>query len=74
MQNKKIQYKNGKQWNLKSLYEKSYVLLFRWYNEIKLEYFDLDNILIDKKLHKNILIYEISYKTLINLWELDLMK
>ena len=32
---------------------------------IKLEDFDLDNILIDKKAHENILIYEISYKTLI---------
>ena len=26
---------------------------------IKLEYFDLDNILIDEKLHENILIYDI---------------
>ena len=33
---------------------------------IKLEDFDLDNILIDKKSHENILIYGISYKTLIN--------
>ena len=32
---------------------------------IKLEDFDLDNILIDEKSHKNILIYDISYKTLI---------
>ena len=31
---------------------------------IKLE--DYDNISIDKKSHKNIFIYEISYKTLIN--------
>ena len=30
---------------------------------IKLENFDLDNILTDKKLSKNILIYDISYKT-----------
>ena len=36
---------------------KSYVLLFRWYNSI-------NNILIEKKSHKNILIYVISYKTL----------
>ena len=28
-------------------------------------YFDLDDILKDKKLHKNILIYDILYKTLI---------
>ena len=31
---------------------------------IKLEDFDLDNILIDQKPHENILIYGISYKTL----------
>ena len=34
---------------------------------IKLEDFDRDNILIDKKPHENILIYDISYKTLIDL-------
>ena len=33
---------------------------------IKLEDFDIDNILIDEKSHKNILIYDISYKTLID--------
>ena len=33
---------------------------------IKLEDFDLDNILIDKKSYENILIYSISYKTLID--------
>ena len=33
---------------------------------IKLEDFYLDNILIDEKSHENILIYDISYKTLIN--------
>ena len=33
---------------------------------IKLEEFDLDNYLIDQKLYKNILIYDISYKTLID--------
>ena len=32
---------------------------------IKLEDFDLDNILIDEKCHDKILIYGISYKTLI---------
>ena len=32
---------------------------------IKLELIDFDNILIDKKSHENILIYDISYKTLI---------
>ena len=33
---------------------------------IKLEDFSVDNILIDENLHKNILIYDISYKTLID--------
>ena len=33
---------------------------------IKLEDFDLDNILIDWKSHENILIYNISHKTLID--------
>ena len=33
---------------------------------IKLEDFDLDNILIVKKPHENILIYDISYKILID--------
>ena len=33
---------------------------------IKLEYFDLDNIFIDKKSQKYILIYDISYKSLID--------
>ena len=32
---------------------------------VKLEGYNLDNDLIDKKPHKNILIYDISYKTLI---------
>ena len=32
---------------------------------IKFEDFNFDNILIDEKLHENILIYDISYKTLI---------
>ena len=34
---------------------------------IRLEDFNLDNILIDKKSYENILIYDISYKTLIGL-------
>ena len=33
---------------------------------IKLKDFDLNNTLIDEKSHKNILIYDISYKTLID--------
>ena len=43
---------------------------------IKLEDFDLDEILIDEKSHENILIYDISYKTLIdkNLCVLDSLK
>ena len=37
-----------------------------YFNDIiKLEDFDLENILIDEKLPENILIYDISYKTLI---------
>ena len=37
-----------------------------YFNDItKFENFDLDNILIDEKSHRNILIYDISYKTLI---------
>ena len=35
-----------------------------YFNDIiNLEDFDLDNILRDRKSHKNILIYDISYKT-----------
>ena len=38
-----------------------------YFNDIiKLEDFDLDNILIDKKSHKNNLTYDILYKTLID--------
>ena len=34
-----------------------------YFNDIiKLEDFDIDNILIDEKLHENILIYDISHK------------
>ena len=33
---------------------------------IKLEDFDIDNILIDEKSQENIFIYDISYKTLID--------
>ena len=32
---------------------------------IKLEDFDINNIFINEKSHKNVLIYDISYKTLI---------
>ena len=34
---------------------------------LKLKDFDIDNILIDEKSYENILIYEITYKTLIDL-------
>ena len=38
-----------------------------YFNDIiRLEDFDFDNILIDEKSHKNILIYDISYKTLVS--------
>ena len=33
---------------------------------IKIEDFDIDNILIDEKSYKNILVYNISYKSLID--------
>ena len=49
--------------NSKQFVLKSYVLLFQWHS--KLKDFGFDNILIDEKLHKNILIYIILYKTLI---------
>ena len=42
------------------------LLLFPWHNWIR-RYFDVDNFLIDEKLHKNIFIYDISYKFLIGL-------
>ena len=35
-------------------------------DRIKIEYFDLDNILINEKLYENILVYSISYKRLIH--------
>ena len=50
--------------NFKKFVLKSYVLSFQ--KIIKLEDFDFNNILLVEKLHENILIYDISYKTLIN--------
>ena len=49
---------------------------FYFDDTIQLEDFDLDNILIDEKSHENMLIYDISYKTLMiqNLCVLDLIK
>ena len=39
------------------------MLLFWWHN--KIEDFDVNSILIDKKSHDNTLLYNVSYKTLI---------
>ena len=39
---------------------------FQFNDIMKLEDFDIDNILINKKSHENILIYDIPYKTLID--------
>ena len=39
------------------------MLLFRWH--IKFEDFNLDNILIDEKSYGNILVYDISYQSLL---------
>ena len=38
----------------------------RYYFDEKIKYedFDFDNILVDEKSHKNILIYDVSYETL----------
>ena len=63
MQNKKVQYKMEN-----NEYIKVFIKNFMCYyfdDIIKLEDFDFSNILIDKKSHKNILIYDISYKSLI---------
>ena len=64
MQNKKAQYKmeNNKLKKVNIKNRTSY-----YFNDIvKLEEFDLNSILIDEKAHKNIFIYDISYKTLID--------
>ena len=46
-----------------------------YFNDIiNLEDFDIDNILIDQKSHKNILIYDISYNWVLNICKLDLIK
>ena len=63
MQNKKVQYKMEN-----NEYIKVFIKNFMCYyfdDIIKLEDFDFSNILIDEKSHKNILIYDISYKSLI---------
>ena len=54
--------KNGKWWQIKrNWYRKNYC----FDDIIEFEDFDLDNILIDEKSLKNVLVYNISYKTLI---------
>ena len=40
---------------------------------IKIEVFDFDNILLDKKSYENILIYDVLYKTLISTKPLCIM-
>ena len=42
-------------------------MCYYFYDIIKLEDFDIDNILIDEKSQENILIYDISYITLVGL-------
>ena len=49
---------------LKKVHSK-YCTCYYFDDIIKLEDFNLDNIIIDEKSHKNILIYDFSYKTLI---------
>ena len=39
-------------------------ICYYFYDIIKIEDFDFDNILLDEKLYGNILIYDISYKNL----------
>ena len=41
----------------------NFKILFQWHN--KIQDFDFDNILLDEKSYKNILNYDVSYKTLI---------
>ena len=74
MQNKKVQHKMGNN-ELKKVRIKNRTCYY-FDGIIKLEDFDLDNILIDEKSHKNILIYDISYKTFLfqNLCELHSIK
>ena len=47
---------------LEKVFIKNHIIILM---TIKLEDFDIDNILIDEKSHKNVLIYDISFKTLI---------
>ena len=59
-----MHYKNGKNDKLKEIDIKNRTCYYL--NDlIKIEDFDLDNILIDEKSYENILVYNISYKSLI---------
>ena len=50
-------------------------MYYYFHDIIKIEDFNLDNILTDEKSCKNILVYNISYKTLmLNFWALSLIK
>ena len=64
MQNKKVNHEIENNEFLKNCIENHTCYYFD--GIIKLEDFDLDNILIDKKSHENILIYNISQKILID--------
>ena len=64
MWNKEVQYKTENN-EFKKVHIKNRTCYY-FDDIIKLEDFDIDNIIIDKKLHKNILIYDISCKTLID--------
>ena len=63
MQNQKVQYKMENN-EFKKVHIKNRTCYY-FDDIIKLEDFDLDNILKDEKSHENILIYDMSYKTLI---------
>ena len=65
MENKKVQNKMENN-ELKTVRIKNCTCYY-FDDIIKLEDFDLDNILVDKKAHENILNYDILYKTLIGL-------
>ena len=63
MQNKKVQCKKENN-DLKKIRIK-HCMCYYFDDIIELEDFGIDNILIDEKSHENIVIYDISYKTLI---------
>ena len=71
MQNKKVQCKKENN-DLKKVRIK-HCMCYYFDGIIELEDFEIDNILIDEKSHENILIYDISYKTLIELKPLHII-